>query len=95
MEFSCKDFKVGKCEGEKLVDGETMPLALQPPQPNKNGLDSLVSALKNNKEWFEEMIVKNSAALLRGFDVQKAEDFNKIVEADDVPYVGSGLRTLI
>lgn len=26
MEFSSKDFKVGKCEGEKVVDGETMPL---------------------------------------------------------------------
>lgn len=22
MEFSCKDFKVGKCEGEKVVEGD-------------------------------------------------------------------------
>ncbi|KAI8023745.1 Clavaminate synthase-like protein [Camellia lanceoleosa] len=98
MEFSCKDFKVGKCEGEKLVDGETMPLVLLPPQPNKSGLESLVSAVKNNKEWFEEMIVKNSAVLLRGFDVEKAEDFNDIVEAfgwDDIRYVGPAPRTHI
>ncbi|KAL7260590.1 hypothetical protein ACSBR1_006284 [Camellia fascicularis] len=98
MEFSCKDFKVGKCEGEKLVDGETMPLVLLPPQPNKSGLESLVSAVKNNKEWFEEMIVKNSAVLLRGFDVEKAEDFNDIVETfgwDDIRYVGPAPRTHI
>ncbi|CAL5399555.1 unnamed protein product [Camellia sinensis] len=98
MEFSCKDFKVGKCEGEKLVDGETMPLVLLPPQPNKSGLESLVSAVKNNKEWFEEMIVKNSAVLLRGFDVEKAEDFDDIVETfgwDDIRYVGPAPRTHI
>ncbi|XP_059659182.1 clavaminate synthase-like protein At3g21360 [Cornus florida] len=96
MEFSCKDFKVGKCEGEKVVHGETMPLVLQPPEPSKKDLESLLLALRNNKEWFDQMVIKNSAVLLRGFDVTKAEDFNDIVEAfdwDDIRYVGPAPRT--
>ncbi|KAK4479869.1 hypothetical protein RD792_015412 [Penstemon davidsonii] len=98
MEFNCKDFKVGKCEGEKQVDGETMPLVLQPPSGGKNDIDSLLEALVKNKDWFEEMIVKNSAVLLRGFDVKNAEEFNDIVEAfgwDDIRYVGPAPRTHI
>ena len=98
MEFSCKDFKVGKCEGEKVVDGETMPLVLKPPVPNKSDLESLLLALKNNKEWFEQMIIKNSAVLLRGYDVKNAEDFNEIVEIcgwEDIRYVGPAPRTHI
>lgn len=89
MEYSCKDFKVGKCEGEKVVDGETIPLVLQPPQPNKSDIESLLLTLKNNKEWFEKLIIKNSAVLLRGFDVKNAENFNDIVETfgwEDIRY---------
>ncbi|CAK9144231.1 unnamed protein product [Ilex paraguariensis] len=98
MEFTCKGFQVGKCEGEKVVDGETMPLVLLPPQPNKSDLESLLVALKNHKDWFEQMIVKNSAVLLRGFDVKDAVNFNDIVEAfgwDNKGYVGPALRTHI
>ncbi|KAH7516599.1 clavaminate synthase-like protein At3g21360 [Ziziphus jujuba] len=94
----CKDFKEGKCEGQKVVDGETMPLVLQPPEPNKGDLESLLSALKKNKDWFEQMIIKNSAVLLRGYDVKNAEDFNEIVETfgwDDIRYVGPAPRTHI
>lgn len=98
MEFTCKDFKVGKCEGEKVVHGETMPLVLQPPAPDKSDLDSLLLALKTNKDCFEAMIIKNSAVLLRGFDVKNAQDFNEIVETfgwDDIRYVGPAPRTHI
>ncbi|KAG8366556.1 hypothetical protein BUALT_Bualt17G0092100 [Buddleja alternifolia] len=98
MEFTCKDFKVGKCEGEKLVDGETMPLVLQPPAEGKTGTEPLLDALVRNKEWFDEMITKNSAVLLRGFDVENAETFNDIVEAcgwDNIRYVGPAPRTHI
>ncbi|CAJ2648344.1 clavaminate synthase-like protein [Trifolium pratense] len=98
MEFSCKEFKVGKCEGEKIVDGETLPLVLQPREANKSDLESLLLSLNKNKEWFEEMIIKNSAVLLRGFDVNKAEDFNDIVETfgwEDIRYVGPAPRTHI
>ncbi|KAK3041298.1 hypothetical protein RJ639_001400 [Escallonia herrerae] len=98
MEYSCKDFKVGKCEGEKLVDGETMPLVLQPPEQGKRDIESLLVTLKDNKEWFEKMIIKNSAVLLRGYDVKDAVDFNEIVETfgwDDIRYVGPAPRTHI
>ncbi|KAF5467605.1 hypothetical protein F2P56_011838 [Juglans regia] len=96
MEFSCKAFKVGNCEGQKVVDGETMPLLLQAPESNKTGLDSLLSDLKENKEWFEQMLIKNSAVLLRGYNLTNAEDFNEIIEAfgwEDILYVGPAPRT--
>jgi alpha-ketoglutarate-dependent taurine dioxygenase len=98
MEFSCKEFNVGKCKGQKVMDGETIPLVLQPPEePNyKNDMESLLLALEKNKEWFKQMIIKNSGVLLRGFNVRNAEDFNDIVEtvgSENVPYVGRAPRT--
>ncbi|KAJ4835174.1 hypothetical protein Tsubulata_033844 [Turnera subulata] len=98
MEFACKDFKVGKCEGQKVVDGETMPLLLEPVGPEKSNVESLLSALKENKEWFEKMIIKNSAVLLRGFNVKDPVEFNDIVETfdwEDIRYVGPAPRTHI
>ena len=98
MEYSCKDFKVGKCEGQKVVDGETMPLVLEPLEANKGDVESLLVALKKNKDWFDDMITKNSAVLLRGFDVKNAEEFNEIIETfgwDDIRYVGPAPRTHI
>ncbi|KAJ6312476.1 hypothetical protein OIU77_014077 [Salix suchowensis] len=96
MEISCKDFKVGRCEGQKVVDGETIPLVLQPLQPNKSDTKSLLSALMQNKDWFEQVLIRNSAVLLRGFDVKNAEDFNDIIEAfgwDEMRYTGAVVRT--
>lgn len=98
MAFSCKDFKVGACEGQKVVDGEIMPLLLQPSEPSKSSVDSLLLTFKTNKEWFDEMIVKHSAVLLRGFNVNTAEEFNDIVEAfgwENIRYVGPAPRTHI
>ncbi|CAI9096307.1 OLC1v1032411C1 [Oldenlandia corymbosa var. corymbosa] len=94
--FSCQDFKVGKREGEKVVDGETIPLVLQPRDTIQNDVESLLVTLKKNKEWFEAMIIKHSAVLLRGFDVKNAEDFNEIVELfgwEEIKYVGPAIRT--
>lgn len=99
MEFnSCKEFKIGKCEGQKEVDGETIPLVLNPPQANKADFESLLLALKKNHDWLDQMIIKHSAVLLRGYDVSKAEEFNDIVEAfgwEDIRYVGPAPRTHI
>lgn len=50
---SRKDFKIGGCDGQKVVDGEVMPLVLLPSEPGKSDLDSPLSALRKNKEWFE------------------------------------------
>lgn len=98
MEYTCKDFKVGKCEGEKMVDGETLPLVLQPSDLNKKDMKTLLLSLENNKEWFEKMLIKNSAVLIRGFDVENAVEFNDIVETfgwEDIRYVGPAPRTHI
>ncbi|KAG5532544.1 hypothetical protein RHGRI_026990 [Rhododendron griersonianum] len=75
-----------------------MPLVLQPPEEpkNSNDMQSLLLALEKNNDWFKQMIIKNSAVLLRGFNVRNAEDFNDIVETfgwDHVPYVGPAPRT--
>ncbi|KAG1346927.1 clavaminate synthase-like protein [Cocos nucifera] len=96
MEVLNKDFKVGECEGQKTIDGEQVPQVLHPAQAEQRDLGSLVAALKANKEWFEEMLLTNSAILLRGFDVRNAEGFNEVVEAfgwDDIRYVGPAPRT--
>ncbi|KAF7131817.1 hypothetical protein RHSIM_Rhsim09G0113500 [Rhododendron simsii] len=100
MEVTCEDFKVGKCKGQKLVDGVTMPLVLQPPEEpkNNNDMQSLLLALEKNNDWFKQMIIKNGAVLLRGFNVRNAEDFNDVVQTfrwDHVPYVGPALRTSV
>uniref|UniRef100_A0A2C9VR35 TauD/TfdA-like domain-containing protein n=2 Tax=Manihot esculenta TaxID=3983 RepID=A0A2C9VR35_MANES len=80
------------------MDGETMSLLLQPSDPDKGDISSLLEALQRNEDWFEDLIIKNSAVLLRGFDVNKAEGFNDIVETcgwDDIRYVGPAPRTHI
>ncbi|KAF6168982.1 hypothetical protein GIB67_038479 [Kingdonia uniflora] len=96
MEFKCDVFKVGNCDGQKIVDGETIPLVLNPPEPEFTDIESLLSTLKKNKGWFEDMLIKNSAILLRGFGVKNAEEFNEIVDAfgwGDIRYVGPAPRT--
>ncbi|KAL1568486.1 clavaminate synthase-like protein [Salvia divinorum] len=96
MESSCKYFKVGSCEGQKFVEGEAIPLVLQPSEAGSGNTEGLLAALKENKEWLETMIIKNSAVLLRGFHVKNAHEFNDIVTAfewEDIRYVGPAPRT--
>lgn len=98
MESVCKSFKVGKCEGQKEVDGEVMPLVLNPINFESSDLDSLLLAIQNNKDWFDQVITKHSAVLLRGFDLKSAVDFNDVVDAfgwEDIRYVGPAPRTHI
>ncbi|MCD7452546.1 hypothetical protein HAX54_017375 [Datura stramonium] len=67
-------------------------------QITRNDIKSLLESLENNKEWFDSMITKNSAVLLRGFDVKNAQNFNDIVEVfgwEDIRYVGPAPRTHI
>ncbi|GFZ00319.1 hypothetical protein Acr_13g0017180 [Actinidia rufa] len=60
-----------------------MSLVLQPPEPSKNDLNTLLSALEKNKDWLEEMIIKNSAVLLRGFNIK--EHRKKIILYCEIP----------
>ncbi|KAK1279748.1 Clavaminate synthase-like protein [Acorus gramineus] len=89
-------FRVGECKGQKTIDGEVVPMVLNPKEPHLSDTKSLLTTLKANKGWFEDTLLKNSAVLLRGFDVRNAEDFNDVVEAfgwDDIRYVGPAPRT--
>jgi hypothetical protein len=83
-------FSVSECKGQKTIDGEQVPLVLTPSRDGK------VEALKANREWVEAKVVSNSGALLRGFDVRDAVEFNSIVEAlgwPDIRNVGPAPRT--
>ncbi|OAY79702.1 Clavaminate synthase-like protein [Ananas comosus] len=96
MEILNNNFMMGECKGQKTVDGEQIPLVLHPQQDDQRSLGTLVASLKENKAWFEEKLLRNSAVLLRGFDVRDAEGFNDVVEAlgwDDIRYVGPAPRT--
>ncbi|XP_077244030.1 clavaminate synthase-like protein At3g21360 [Tasmannia lanceolata] len=98
MESIYEEIKVGKCVGQKTIDGEEIPMVLQPAKSHQDYISSLLSTLRDNKEWFEKELVKHSAILLRGFNVQSAEEFNEVVETfgwDDIRYVGPAPRTHI
>ncbi|KAL6846344.1 hypothetical protein ACP4OV_023792 [Aristida adscensionis] len=90
-------FSVGACEGQKIVDGEQMPLVLTPSAGSGGaGHQALVAALRANREWVEGKVVAHSAVLLRGFDVGDAAEFDAVVEAlgwPDIRYVGPAPRS--
>uniref|UniRef100_A0ACD5XQY5 Uncharacterized protein n=1 Tax=Avena sativa TaxID=4498 RepID=A0ACD5XQY5_AVESA len=93
-------FVVGECDGQKTIDGEQMPLVLNPAREGEaggaTGYEALVAALQAEKEWLEGKVVANSAVLLRGFGVRDAAEFDAVVEALGWPairYVGPAPRT--
>ncbi|XP_066396161.1 clavaminate synthase-like protein At3g21360 [Miscanthus floridulus] len=88
-------FRVGECEGQKTLDGERMPLVLNPATTHKDH-EALVAALRASREWLEGKVIASSAVLLRGFDVRDAMEFDAVVEAmgwPDIRYVGPAPRT--
>ena len=88
-------FRVGECEGQKTIDGERMPLVLNPATTHKDH-EALVAALRTSREWLEGKVIASSAVLLRGFDVRDAMEFDAVVEAmgwPDIRYVGPAPRT--
>lgn len=96
MESYGEEFKVGSCDGQKTIQGNEIPLVLHPKE--SKDINSLLSSLEKNKEWFEEKLIQHSAILLRGFDVANAVDFNDAIEIfgwDDIRYVGPAPRTHI
>ncbi|XXG83962.1 hypothetical protein AAC387_Pa10g1594 [Persea americana] len=96
MESYGEEFKVGSCDGQKTIQGNEIPLVLHPKE--FRDINSLLSSLEKNKEWFEEKLIQHSAILLRGFDVANAVDFNDAIEIfgwDDIRYVGPAPRTHI
>lgn len=91
-----EEFKVGSCDGQKTIQGNEIPLVLHPKE--FKDINSLLSSLEKNKEWFEEKLTEHSAILLRGFNVANAVDFNDVIEIigwDDIRYVGPAPRTHI
>uniref|UniRef100_A0A0D9X7F5 TauD/TfdA-like domain-containing protein n=1 Tax=Leersia perrieri TaxID=77586 RepID=A0A0D9X7F5_9ORYZ len=93
-------FRVGECDGQKIIDGEQVPLVLTPAATSAEcgggGGEALAAALRARREWVEEKVVANSGVLLRGFGVLDAADFDAVVDAlgwPDIRYVGPAPRT--
>ncbi|KAI9125879.1 hypothetical protein K1719_003297 [Acacia pycnantha] len=69
-----------------------MPMLLQlaAAEENKRDLKTLVTVVKNSREWLEEMIEKKSDVLVQGFQVNNIEEFNEIIKTfgwEDIHYV--------
>ena len=95
VEFNLKG---GECQGQKTMDGEQVPLVLNPDKASSQDLGSLLSAIESNGEWFHETQLKNSALLFRECDVVDSEGFNRVVDAsgwDNIWYVGPAPRTRV
>ena len=71
---------------EFLPKSATLPLVLKP----ANGGVNLVEWISHNKSEFEADLTEHGAVLLRGFDIQTAEDFNafmKCFNTEPLPYM--------
>ena len=68
MEISYKNFKVGTCAGQKVVDGETMPIVSQPPEHNKSDTVTSLSSKTGGEImffcvfFFKKIKIKNKPA---------------------------------
>jgi hypothetical protein len=76
---------------EQGENGLLFPQVLKPGAASSADVNSLVAAIKKDKDWLEQQLALYGALLLRDFGVHTAEDFNAVVEAFDypeLPYIG-------
>ncbi|CAM6049550.1 unnamed protein product [Sphagnum compactum] len=72
-------------------NGSLFPQVLKPGAASSADVNSLVAAIRKDKDWLEQQLELYGALLLRDFGVHTAEDFNAVVEAFDypeLPYIG-------
>ncbi|GAB2222277.1 hypothetical protein Droror1_Dr00013485 [Drosera rotundifolia] len=79
-------------------NGTRFPLILTP-TPNSKTLTSFLSSIQSQKPHLQSLLNQAGAVLFRGFDVESASDFDRVVEAfgyGEFPYVGGvGLRSVV
>ncbi len=76
---------------EQGKNGLLFPQVLKPGAASSADVNSLVAAIRKDKDWLEQQLELYGALLLRDFGVHTAEDFNAVVEAFDypeLPYIG-------
>ncbi|KAJ0972121.1 hypothetical protein J5N97_020080 [Dioscorea zingiberensis] len=92
------EFAEGSIAGEKVVKGKVFPLTLVPPHGKSNTCDDLVEMVKKEKKKLSEALAEHGAILLRGFQVDSIEDFEKVVEAfgwEEFAYEGAADRNKV
>ncbi|KAJ7519695.1 hypothetical protein O6H91_20G051400 [Diphasiastrum complanatum] len=77
MEF----FSVDRLVEQKLVKGCPFPLLILPMDVSKKDPESLASAIHKNRQWLDDCLLQCRAMLFRGFELNNALDFDKIVKA--------------
>jgi len=78
---------------QKTFAGLEFPLILTPAAPESVAVDDFLSWVKEHKEDIEAKVGKYGAVLLRGFPVQKAEEFDAFLSCFDWTfgsYLGGG-----
>ncbi|XP_042488726.1 clavaminate synthase-like protein At3g21360 [Macadamia integrifolia] len=95
------EFVEGRIEEEKKFGGLVFPKTLNPPK-NCEGLEygsgELIEMVKAKREWVEELLQYRSAILFRGFRVDSAEEFGRVVESfgwEEMEYWGVASRLKI
>ncbi|KAJ0972120.1 hypothetical protein J5N97_020079 [Dioscorea zingiberensis] len=91
------EFVEGSVAGERVVKGKVFPLTLVPPGKS-NTCHDLVEMVRREKEKLSEALAEHGAILLRGFQVDSIEDFEKVVEAfgwEEFAYEGAADRNKV
>ncbi|KAJ4976041.1 hypothetical protein NE237_001147 [Protea cynaroides] len=92
------EFVEGTIEEEKIFEGVVFPKTLNPPKSNEDveyGSTELTEMVKAKREWLEELLRRHSAILFRGFRVDSADEFGRVVEAfgwEEMEYWGVASR---
>ncbi|RWW36401.1 hypothetical protein BHE74_00058584 [Ensete ventricosum] len=76
---------------QKAVGGVLFPAVLSPSPTADLDLGSFAAAVASQSPRLESLLRSSGALLLRGFPVQDAADFDRVVAAfgyDELPYVG-------
>lgn len=84
----------------RSMQGRVFPLTLAPAEGDGlAGAERLVAWIQANKARLLERAMEHGAVLLRGFAVETADDFSRVVEAldlENMPYIGgAAVRTRV
>lgn len=83
---------IGKLAEQKQVNGLDFPLMVTPGETQKNATKAeFLNWISENKAELHEYLIKHGAVLLRGFPLESAAEFEKMLDQTDyknMPYVG-------
>ncbi|WP_438464954.1 TauD/TfdA family dioxygenase [Marinomonas sp. PE14-40] len=83
---------IGKLAEQKQVNGLDFPLMVTPSETQKNATKAeFLNWISENKAELHEYLIKHGAVLLRGFPLDSAAEFEKMLDQTDyknMPYVG-------